>query len=82
MEDLSHLFPDGPVAALVPSNQHAGNRPSNQGAAQTAPGTESPSVDMGEIAQPPYASALDHDRTVTTSADKPVVRTGEWNDLR
>lgn len=71
MQDLSNLFVDGPVAALCPTNQHAGNRPSNQGAAQTAPGSESPSVDVGEIAQAPYAQALDHARTTVTDGNEP-----------
>lgn len=79
MQDLSNLFPDGPVAALVPSNQHSGNRPSDQSAAQSAQGSPSPSVDEGpggvaggdDVARPPFASAADHARSVITDGNEP-----------
>ena len=46
MQDLSgSVFPDGPVAALCPTSQHAGNRPA-ENIAMTAPGTASQSVEQ------------------------------------
>lgn len=43
MEDLSHLFAGGPISALTPTAQSAGNMTSSNAAAHTAPG--SPPVD-------------------------------------
>ena len=72
MQDLtSQVYPDGPIAALVPSSQHAGNRPTDQRAARSAPGTPSPAVDVGDITQPPFASAIDHQRTTVTNGQEP-----------
>jgi len=43
MEVLSHLAAD----SMWATNQHSGNRPSDQSAAMTAPGSPSPAVDEG-----------------------------------
>ena len=60
--DLSNeVFPDGPVAALVPTSQHA-NTTSSNAAAFAPPPTSSPGADP---APGPYAQAADHERTTT-----------------
>lgn len=89
MEDLSGLLPGGRVGCLVPTSQAGGNQPAHSGDAQTAPGTPSPSINQDDVINPPFASALDHERTVLkdghdTGMDggKPMLRMGQWNDMR
>ena len=68
MQDLSdqvYAKQGGPVGALCPSSQHAGNRPSDLTSALTAPGSPSQSVDEqygstghGDmVSAPPYTAS-------------------------
>lgn len=83
MESLSHLLPGGPISALVPTSQAGGNMQSSSEQAATAPGSEpvDPLPDRASQGDP-HVEATAHDRTVVTHADRPVIRMGQWNDLR
>lgn len=82
MQDLSHLAAD----SLWITNQHSGNRPSDNSGAMTAPGTPSPSVDEADVVRQPIVqpAADDSRETVTGRASgraRPVLRLGQWNEL-
>lgn len=83
MQDLSKTVfakSGGPVGVLVPSSQHAGNRPSDLSATLTAPGSPSQSVSeeyggiSGEgdvIEEPPFSTSQHPDVSVTHPHDAP-----------
>lgn len=91
MEDLSATVfarQGGPVGALCPSSQHAGNRPSDLSGAITAPGSPSQSVDEqygytghGDVVEsPPFTTSMspdqadeDTDRSVLEPEEPPVI---------
>jgi hypothetical protein len=81
MEDLSRTYYPDPIAALVPTSQAAGNKPSDLSAAMTAPGSPSGSVDEvngglsgeGDLLARPFArlSVPMHERTVVNPEASP-----------
>jgi hypothetical protein len=84
MEDLSHLFPDGPFSAPVPTGQQSpGPMHSSRAAAMTAPGS-TPALAEGAPDRPgPHVEAAVHEPRSIVHGDRPVttLRMGEWNTL-
>ena len=81
MEDLSHLFSAGPIAALVPTSQGGGGVP-HENRANTAPGGASPSEDSVQPA--PVPEAQQHEERHIVHGGRPVLRIvpdGQWHDL-
>lgn len=74
MQDLtSQVYPDGPLAAMVPTSQAGGNRFSDRDAAMSAPGSKTTAGAVTEAAQPgPFMAVTETvDReTVTDKAGK------------
>ncbi len=74
MQDLtSQVYPDGPLAAMVPTSQAGGNRFSGRDAAMSAPGSNTTAGAVKEAAQPgPYAAFTETagQDTVTDKAGK------------
>jgi hypothetical protein len=62
MIDLSHLLNPDPIGCLAPTSQGAGQQPAHNGAAMSAPGTPSPSINQDDVIDPPFVEALEHNR--------------------
>lgn len=84
VQDVSHLAAD----SMWATNQHGGNRPSDQSVAMSAKGSPSPSVDEADEAAQPFVQLTEADprATVTDRGDGPshlgdgAVRT--WQAIR
>ena len=93
MENLSHLLAPDPISALVPTSQESGNMVASNRFARTAPGSQPvtplpPSQDQGD----PSVESITYEAPVRISeggakvtADqnhaRPLIRTGQWNEV-
>jgi len=80
MEDLSHLFANGPVSALAPTSQSGGGVP-HDNRAMTAPGGSPANAADDTPDSAPSIDTTVHQRSAVTRADKPVIRLGQWNNI-
>lgn len=65
VQDLSGMFRGGPISALVPTSQSAGNTTS-ENLAMTAPGSASEAVPADLVNPAPVVDAIAHEPTVLT----------------